>query len=140
MNKNSQAWMDFLMTYGWAILVVLMVFGVLGYFGVLDFSRIDRDIVNNAYGNCTDSYDDISAVFCLNRYYNNQSLFEGSEHKCSDAQDFYCKTLRKLNINCLRVNLYNIEHSYSVASFNYDNKSVYCTLDQEYISCMTLKG
>ncbi len=32
MNKKGQAAMDFLMTYGWAILVVLIVIGILAYF------------------------------------------------------------------------------------------------------------
>ncbi len=35
MNKKAQAAMEFLMTYGWAILVVLIVIGALAYFGVL---------------------------------------------------------------------------------------------------------
>ena len=33
--RKAQAAMEFLMTYGWAILVVLVVIGALGYFGVL---------------------------------------------------------------------------------------------------------
>ncbi len=34
-NKKAQAAMEFLMTYGWAILVVLVVIGALAYFGIL---------------------------------------------------------------------------------------------------------
>lgn len=34
-NKKGQAAMEFLMTYGWAILVVLAAVGALAYFGVL---------------------------------------------------------------------------------------------------------
>ncbi|MBI2133714.1 hypothetical protein HYU11_03465 [Candidatus Woesearchaeota archaeon] len=34
-SKRGQAAMEFLMTYGWAILVVLVVIGALAYFGVL---------------------------------------------------------------------------------------------------------
>ncbi len=34
-KKRGQAAMEFLMTYGWAILVVLVVIGALAYFGVL---------------------------------------------------------------------------------------------------------
>ena len=34
-NRKSQAAMEFLMTYGWAILVVLVAVGALAYFGVL---------------------------------------------------------------------------------------------------------
>ena len=35
MVKKAQAAMEFLMTYGWAILVVLIAIGALAYFGVL---------------------------------------------------------------------------------------------------------
>jgi len=35
MKRKSQAAMEFLMTYGWAILVVLVAVGALAYFGVL---------------------------------------------------------------------------------------------------------
>ena len=35
MYKKAQAAMEFLMTYGWAILVVLIAIGALAYFGVL---------------------------------------------------------------------------------------------------------
>jgi uncharacterized protein (UPF0333 family) len=35
MDKKAQAAMEFLMTYGWAILVVLVAIGALAYFGVL---------------------------------------------------------------------------------------------------------
>jgi len=39
MVKKGQAAMEFLMTYGWAILVVLIAIGALAYFGVLNPSR-----------------------------------------------------------------------------------------------------
>src|SRR3989344_7099716 len=35
-NKRGQAALEFLMTYGWAILVVLIAIGALAYFGVLN--------------------------------------------------------------------------------------------------------
>ena len=35
MTRKAQAAMEFLMTYGWAILVVLVAIGALAYFGVL---------------------------------------------------------------------------------------------------------
>jgi uncharacterized protein (UPF0333 family) len=34
-RKKSQAAMEFLMTYGWAIIVVLVAISALAYFGVL---------------------------------------------------------------------------------------------------------
>ncbi len=39
MLKKGQAAMEFLMTYGWAILVVLVAIGALAYFGVLSPSK-----------------------------------------------------------------------------------------------------
>ena len=39
-NKKSQAALEFLMTYGWAILVVLVVIGTLAYFGVLNPAKL----------------------------------------------------------------------------------------------------
>ena len=43
MTKKGQAAMEFLMTYGWAILVVLIVIAALAYFGVLDPSNVLPD-------------------------------------------------------------------------------------------------
>jgi len=40
MNKKGQAAMEFLMTYGWAIIVVLAAIGALAYFGVLSPSNL----------------------------------------------------------------------------------------------------
>jgi hypothetical protein len=40
LNKKGQAAMEFIMTYGWAILVVLAAIGALAYFGVLNPSRV----------------------------------------------------------------------------------------------------
>ena len=39
LRKKGQAAMEFLMTYGWAILVVLAAIGALAYFGVLSPDR-----------------------------------------------------------------------------------------------------
>jgi uncharacterized protein (UPF0333 family) len=40
MDKKGQAAMEFLMTYGWAILVVIAAIAALAYFGVLDPARL----------------------------------------------------------------------------------------------------
>ncbi len=41
--KKGQAAMEFLMTYGWAILVVIIAISTLIYFGILDFSSLLPD-------------------------------------------------------------------------------------------------
>jgi len=48
-EDESSRVIDFLLTYGWAILVVLAAIGALVYFGV--FSP-ERFIVNNKYEDC----------------------------------------------------------------------------------------
>lgn len=42
-NKRGQAAMEFLMTYGWAIVVVLAAIGALAYFGVLSPQKLLPD-------------------------------------------------------------------------------------------------
>jgi hypothetical protein len=43
MNRKGQSALEFLMTYGWAILVVLAAIGALAYFGVLNPSNFLPD-------------------------------------------------------------------------------------------------
>jgi len=42
-SMKGQAALEFMMTYGWAILVVLAAIGALSYFGILDPSRFTPD-------------------------------------------------------------------------------------------------
>ena len=46
MSKKSQAALEFLTTYGWAFLVILVMIGALAYFGVLRPSKILPDRCN----------------------------------------------------------------------------------------------
>ncbi len=54
MNKRAQAALEFLMTYGWAILVVLAAIGALAYFGVLSPTNFvpERCVTSNAALSC----------------------------------------------------------------------------------------
>ena len=45
-NKKSQAAIEFLATYGWAFLIILIVIGALSYFGVLSPSKLLPDRCN----------------------------------------------------------------------------------------------
>jgi len=54
-QKKAQAAMEFLMTYGWALLVVLIAIGALAFFGVLNPSRFLPNSCTLAPGfACTD--------------------------------------------------------------------------------------
>ena len=56
MNRKGQAAMEFLMTYGWAILVVLVAIGALAYFGVLNPSSFLPSSCTLAPGMGCDDY------------------------------------------------------------------------------------
>ena len=47
-DKKGQAAMEFLMTYGWAILVAIIAIGVLAYYGVFNTGKLvsDKVVVN----------------------------------------------------------------------------------------------
>ena len=44
MNKKGQAAMEFLMTYGWAILAAIIAITVLAYFGVFNPGRYTSEM------------------------------------------------------------------------------------------------
>lgn len=56
--KKGQAAMEFLMTYGWAILVVLIAIGALAYFGVLSPERFlpEKCVVSTGSGLFCEDY------------------------------------------------------------------------------------
>jgi len=56
MDKKGQAAMEFLMTYGWAILAAVVAIGVLAYFGVFSPGRyISKSCIINAPLGCEES-------------------------------------------------------------------------------------
>lgn len=66
MFKKAQAAMEFLMTYGWAILVVLAAIGALAYFGVLSPDRFMPEKCTLPSGlACTDFTWDVTNGFQL---------------------------------------------------------------------------
>ena len=52
MERRGQAAMEFLMTYGWAILAAIIVIGVLAYFGVFSPSKLVPEVctINSPLG------------------------------------------------------------------------------------------
>jgi len=58
MFKKAQAAMEFLMTYGWAILVVLVAIGALAYFGVLSPDKMlpEKCVISSGSGLFCDKF------------------------------------------------------------------------------------
>jgi len=50
MNKKGQGALEFLTTYGWAFLVILIMIGALGYFGILNPTRFLPERCNPTAG------------------------------------------------------------------------------------------
>nr|MBI4156960.1 hypothetical protein [Candidatus Woesearchaeota archaeon] len=61
-EKRGQAAMEFLMTYGWAILVVLIAIGALAYFGVLNPERFlpEKCLIASGSGLFCDDYNAVA--------------------------------------------------------------------------------
>jgi len=56
-NKRGQAALEFLSTYGWAFLVILVMIGALAYFGVLDPTQYVSDSCKGSgYVECGNGY------------------------------------------------------------------------------------
>ena len=55
MSKKSQAALEFLTTYGWAFLIILIMIGTLAYFGILTPSKLlpNRCTIGSEFG-CSD--------------------------------------------------------------------------------------
>jgi hypothetical protein len=60
--KKAQSALEFLTTYGWAFLVILIMIGALAYFGILDPSRFlpDKCVVTTGFG-CTEQRGAVNA-------------------------------------------------------------------------------
>ena len=62
-RKKGQAALEFLTTYGWAFLVILVMIGALAYFGVLNPQKFlpDKCIFGTGFGACLDGISDSGA-------------------------------------------------------------------------------
>jgi uncharacterized protein (UPF0333 family) len=65
-NKKGQAAMEFLMTYGWAILAAVIAIGVLAYFGVFNPAKWTPKacVINSPFG-CQDYVVNTTGVYLM---------------------------------------------------------------------------
>ena len=126
------------MTYGWAILVVLIAIGVLAYFGVLSPERFlpeNLQEYNDVAEDCDERDSYISKVACVKRYWNTRN--HTIEPDCSDAADFYKFVFNQIDgINVEKVYPGTLSHVLVIVSFD----NTYCLLDQDYLECVNLKS
>ena len=93
LNKKSQAALEFLMTYGWAILVVLVAIAVLSYFGVLSPNNFfpDKCILPSGLACLDFNVETYKVVLVLQNAQGeqltiNEITVTGNNQQCSDNQ------------------------------------------------------
>jgi len=102
-NKKNPIAMEFLLTYGWAIIVVLVAIGVLWYYGALSLDNLlpekcEREFTNQTY-TCADLRDAISMGIMYLPAMTSREFCEGEfvpvneieEHLLFDAKKVYVK-------------------------------------------------
>jgi len=96
LKKRAQAAMEFLMTYGWAILVVLIAISALAYFGVLNPSRFLPESCTLVPGmSCVDFKVDESNITLviqngMGQDLENFAVTIASDTNCSFAANWTC--------------------------------------------------
>jgi len=101
-NKKTSSFMEFLMTYGWAILVVLIAIVALATFGVLDIFGRNLNLSNETN---EENFTNSTELF-LNLESLEQDLeinFESINYKPKHLFDLSCSDLRELIPNGLTV-------------------------------------
>ena len=134
--KKGQTAMEFLMNYGWAILIVLIAIGSLVYFGVLDSDRFSSPEDFSQIIEISESCDigsDISKISCMKNAYIYQ-YNTTVEPDCMDALRYYSTGFQYLSIDFEKV--YTNNHAFVIVYTD----SFYCLLDMTYMECVTIGG
>lgn len=96
--KKGQAAMEFLMTYGWAILIVLIVFGALFFFGIIDVkSKMPENIMfpPPIYGEDFTLTNDGTLKLKMRNYLEENIIINDSWYKGTDE----CEIISGFNVN-----------------------------------------
>lgn len=129
--KKGQAAMEFLMTYGWAILVVLIAIGALAYFGVLSPERFKPEYKTHweySVSQCIFKNSSITKIMCLNTAFNDLDIDD-----CKISAEFYKYSLDNLRIKNMR--MFTDNHVFNIAYTD----NFYCLIDMSYIQCVSVK-
>ncbi|MBC8494888.1 hypothetical protein H8D36_01915 [archaeon] len=97
-SRRSQAAVEFLITYGWAIIVVLATIGAMAYFGVLDMSsfmpsRCTFPVAVTCIDDASINADTDQILFIVQNSYHAQINLTGgsvTSDECSNAQLLFC--------------------------------------------------
>lgn len=134
-NKKSQAAMEFLITYSWVILILLISIATLTYVGISNLKsyNIDQCILENGLF-CRDFSlgTDVITIFLVNTHSRDVHIINISIGPCSQNFDHYLKTqddnLFIIN-NCMNISKgknmkedvkisYHIENNVNIIKYN----------------------
>ena len=94
MDKRGQAAMEFLMTYGWALLVVLIAIAALAFFGVLNPQRFLPETCTLAPGfGCTDFKITTAAITVILQNGLGSNINTGTTLNVSAADNHACSAV-----------------------------------------------
>ena len=124
-NKKAQAAIEFLMTYGWMLLVVLIVGALI--FSFVDFGSLlpnKLDLSNNLRGDPTGSLarsgsDDVKIVFKYNGPKRVLIGLKGATIKTDLGEKCYAVMLQNLNVPGANVTAKTIDVSTTPATYTY---------------------
>lgn len=121
MVRKGQAAMEFLMTYGWAILVVLAAIGALSYFGVLDTASLLPERCNfptglECIGRASISSTTDSVRLVVQNDYGSRIIIDGGSvdsntGDCSTGVVSYCEGTGCSNFSSSPITLSNNERA-----------------------------
>ncbi len=97
-KRKGQAALEFLTTYGWAFLVILVMIGALSYFGVLNPQRFlpDKCLFGTGFGACIEQTADASdnnVLFKLKNGLGKDITFEALNPRVTTADPADCITV-----------------------------------------------
>jgi len=119
MNKKGQAALEFLMTYGWAFLVILVMIGALAYFGFIPIPNNQIEGGSTTFKDCEyDFFDDSGNISTIT--YNKLNCEEETPHRCTyfrygEDGGFieHCETLELTKLRVVNKELMNCSYEFA---------------------------
>jgi len=98
LNKKGQAILDFLITYGWAFLVLIVMLSALTYFGVMTLNQPTKEVESLGFSVCLN---ESNVVYKCESGQENELLFtreqmRSVEKQLQDCEDKSLSSMEKL--------------------------------------------
>lgn len=123
-NKKSQLALEFLMNYGWAILVVIVAIGALAYFGVLNPEKFKPEQDED---------------FICSHLTKIEGNFEVTYDKLREQQKTIMRMYSAEGITSIVKDGYSVTHNEEIVVCVIPSRLCYFDIDKTYNFCMNLE-